>query len=103
MARANAHERVVEEIVREVLDLDTSGPSREDGDLMGTQREAVEDTFKRHLTLEEMAAEFRQAVSIIEGFCVASEEIGPVMLALMGDSKRRAEEAYRRAKHALEA
>ena len=100
MARANEHERVVEEIVREVLDL---GPSREDGDLMGTQREAVEDTFKRHLTLEEMAAEFRQAVSIIEGFCVASEEIGPVMLALMGDSKRRAEEAYRRAKHALEA
>jgi len=100
MARANEHERVVEEIVREVLDL---GPSREDGDLMGTQREAVEDTFKRHLTLEEMAAEFRQAVSIIEGFCVASEEIGPVMLALMGDSKRRAEEAYRRAKRALEA
>jgi hypothetical protein len=100
-ATANdAHARVVEEITREILDLDNSGRTEEGG--FGSQLEAVEETWKEYLTPEELAAEFRQAVSIIDGFCVASEEIGPVMLALMNDCKRRAERGHERARRSLE-
>src|SRR5215211_6707374 len=99
MATANdAHARVVEEIVREILDLDSLGSKAEGG--YGSQREAVEETWKEYLTPEQMAAEFRQAVGIIEGFCVAAQDIGPVLMALM-DAKRRAAEGSVRARTAL--
>jgi hypothetical protein len=57
----------VEEILNEIFDLDTSG----------SEREAIEETWKEYLSPEEMAAEFAQAVNMIEGYLVAAETIGP--------------------------
>jgi hypothetical protein len=102
MATTNGeHERVVEEIVREILDLDTSGSASEGG--YGSEYEAVVVTWKEYLTPEQMAEEFRQAVGIIEGFSVAAENIGPVLGALLGDCKKRAEVGTELAQSALEA
>jgi len=79
---ANEHQRVVEEIVREIFDaLDTSEAAAE-GDL----------------SPEELACDLGQVSNIGEGFCVAMEDIGPVALTVLSDCRQRVREVHRRAK-----
>ena len=99
MATANdSHARVVAEILDDIFDLDTSGSEAEGG--FGSEREAVEYSWK-DLSPEGMVAELRQAVKIIEGFCVAAEDISPVLVTLMSDVQKRARRALQIAERAL--
>ena len=100
MATTNdSHARVVAEILDDIFDLDTSGSVSEGG--FGSERESVEITWNEYLTPEQMVAELRQAVKIIEGFCVAAEDISPVLVTLMSDVQKRARRALQIAERAL--
>ncbi len=92
----SAHQRLVEEIVREILGaLHTSDSEAEGG--FGSQREAVEGDLKR-LDPEELGRQFSDAARVLEGFVNAAEGINVVTLAVLSDCRNRVRAAHRRAK-----
>ena len=92
----NEHERVVEEIVREIFTaLDTSD-SAEDGG-RGSQREAIEEMLKQ-LSPEELADQLRAATVIVEGFVEAADGMNWAVLTALSDCRERVREAHRQAK-----
>ena len=91
----NEHERVVEDIVREIFTaLDTSD-SAEDGG-RGSQREAIEEMLKQ-LSPEELADQLRAATVIVEGFVEAADGMNWAVLTALSDCRERVREAHRRA------
>ena len=92
----NKHERLVEEVVREIFTaLDTSDSAEEGG--RGSQREAIEEMLKQ-LSPEELADQLRAATVIVEGFDEAAQGMNVVMVTALSDCRERVCEAHRRAK-----
>jgi hypothetical protein len=61
--------------------------------LEGEHREVFPSDLKLHYTPEEIASELRTTEQLLEGFCVAVEEIGPVALLAMNDCRERVRQA----------
>ena len=52
---------------------------------------------------EELVAELRTIEQLVEGFCVAVEDIGPVALLALGDCRERVQRALKIAEQAARA
>ena len=52
---------------------------------------------------EELAAELRTIEQLVEGFCVAVEDIGPVAMLALGDCRERVQRALKIAEQAAKA
>jgi len=57
--------------------------------LEGETGEAFAEDLQRHYSPEELAAELRITAQLVEGFCVAVENIGPLALMVMSDCRER--------------
>jgi len=92
------HERLVEGIVREILDALPTDPD----DHGWTYRDVVEADLKR-LSPVELADQFLDARELLGGLHNKAEALGVVWQAIHMDTLEWVEEAYRRAFAAAEA
>jgi hypothetical protein len=61
--------------------------------LEGEHREMFAADLERHYSPEALSSELRTTAQLVEGFCVAVEEVGPVALLVMSDCRERVRQA----------
>ena len=68
----------------------------------GLSRDMAVSDLEEH-SPEELVAELRTIEQLVEGFCVAVEDIGPVALLTMSDTRERVQHALEIARNAARA